>query len=105
MKTLSHVVLLVLIQIEAGKPSKREFNMRRGLPDRVDAVEKSLGLLKEGFSSLSFLVADLMKGVKNKSDTIAANEELEGINNGDLEKAPYTILRKFEVGFSTLLFH
>ena len=66
MKTLSHVVLLVLILIEAGKASKREFNTRRDFTERVDAMEKSLGLLKEGFSSLSLLVADLMKGVKKQ---------------------------------------
>ena len=122
-KTLSHVVFLVLILIEAGKASKREFNTRGDLTERVDAVEKSLDRLKEDFNSLSFLVADLMNGVKNKSDTVAANDFDESSysdESGDSDQfsefdfdiggpesialhrpqVPYTVLRKFDqVGF------
>ena len=86
MTTLSQVVLLILIQIEAGKGS-REIDTRRDLIDRVDAMEKSMDLLKEGFRSLAFLTVDMMKGVKDKSDTVSANEEPGSIEN---EQAPYT---------------
>ena len=55
MTTLSQVVLLILILIEAGKGS-REVNTRRDLIDRVEAMEKSMDLLKEGFRSLAFLL-------------------------------------------------
>ena len=98
MTTLSQVVLLILILIEAGKGS-REINTRRDLIERVDAVEKSMDLLKEGFRSLAFLLlqdsnvadffmtVDMMKGVKDKSDTVSANEEPGSI---EYEQAPYT---------------
>ena len=86
MTTLSQVVLLILILIEAGKGS-REVNTRRDLIDRVEAMEKSMDLLKEGFRSLAFLTVDMMKGVKDKSDTVSANEEPGSI---EYEQAPYT---------------
>ena len=108
MKTMAHVVLLLLILINLIKArGHREVKPRRDLTERVDAMEKSMGLLKAGFRSLAFLMADMMMGEKNKNGTIPmpANEEPESINDGDYEEAPYTTLNKLDhVGWSTYIY-
>ena len=105
MKTMAHVVLLLLVLINLIKArGQREVKPRRDLTERVDSVEKSIGLLKAGFRSLAFLMADMKMGAKDKNGIIpmSANEEPESINDGDYEEAPYTTLNKLDhVGLST----
>ena len=93
--------LLILINLIKAR-GQREVKPRRDLTERVDTVEKSMGLLKSGFSSLAFLMADMMMGEKDKNGEVSDNEETEGINDGEYEEAPYTTLEKLDhVGFST----
>ena len=105
---MAHVVLLLLILINLIKArGQREVKPRRDLTERVDSVEKSIGLLKAGFRSLAFLIADMMRGERDQNGTIAmaANEEPESINDGDYEEAPHTTLNKLDhVGLSTYIY-
>ena len=104
----SFILLLILIIFEvciawSGKVSKREVETRRGLTERVDAMEKNMGLMKMGFRSIAFLMADLLKGEKDKN--VTADEAPESINDGDYEEAPYTTLKKLDdVGFATCVY-
>ena len=110
MRTLSSfVVLLILIIFEVciawgGKVSKREVETRRDLTERVDSMEKNMGLMKMGFRSIAFLMADLLMGEKDKN--VTADEKQESINGGDYKEAPYTTLEKLDdVGFSTYVYN
>ena len=104
MKTMAHVVLLLILINLIKVRGQREVKPRRNLTGRVDSMEKSMGLLKAGFRSLAILMADMKMGAKDKNGTIpmSANEEPESINDGDYEEAPYTTLNKLDhVGLST----
>ena len=71
MKTVSHVVVVILILIRTGKASKREVKIKGDLTERIDAMEESMGLLKAGFL---FDGSRYDEGHEDKSETVSVNE-------------------------------